>query len=449
MTQMGKIMDRRTLLKLAAGSAAALPALGESTAFAAVPSLPTAASGAPSPKHYFSDDYRVSMSLFCFNQNIDSWLKNRTKGAPPLTTSDAITWAKSAGFDAVDITAYYFPGYDTHTMPTLPTDQIVAFAQGLRAQCEHLNLRISGTGAFNDFADPDPARRALDIQRVQFWTDIAAVMGAPAIRVFSGVVPVDIDAAGGWAAVTQSRIVPALQQVTSYAATKGVRVLLQNHGDMTATAGQTIQMLQWVGDPNISIIDDTGYFRPFLAGDGASYNYYADIDEVVPYSASIQVKRKPGGETDTAPMDYDRLFTGLRLSNYHDFMPLERLWAKTDPDNPKVQPTPPFDQVASFLAEVKAGLARTKHNPFTALANSVGAFGRAGAVGHDSWHLLAGLAADAGHQYDFGHPALALQDMQSFTTLLTANPADVTPVANQALSRQASALLLAATDVFG
>ena len=147
-------------------------------------------------------------------------------------------------------------------MPTLPTDQIVAFAKGLRAQCEHLNLRISGTGAFNDFADPDPARRALDIQRVQFWTDIAAVMGAPVIRVFSGVVPVDLDAAGGWAAVTQARIVPALQQVTAYAATKGVRVLLQNHGDMTATADQTIQMLQWVGDPNISIIDDTGYFRP-------------------------------------------------------------------------------------------------------------------------------------------------------------------------------------------
>ncbi|MFD0634284.1 sugar phosphate isomerase/epimerase family protein [Catenulispora yoronensis] len=186
-------LERRTLLKLAGGSAAALT-LG-------LPPAAARAAQAPGtvPHHYFDGDYLVSMSLFCFNQNIDTWLRGRANGAPPLTTAAAIDWAKAAGFDGVDITAYYIPGYDTHTMPTLPTDQIVAFAKGLRAQCEHLNLRVTGTGAFNDFADPNAARRALDVQRVQFWTDIAAVLGAPAIRVFSGVVPTDLDAAGGWA----------------------------------------------------------------------------------------------------------------------------------------------------------------------------------------------------------------------------------------------------------
>lgn len=440
-------MDRRTILKMAATaplvSGLAVPGIAN----AATPAPRTSTGGVP--KHYFSDDYLVSMSLYCFNQNIDSWLKGRTNAAPPISTSAAIDWANSAGFDAVDITAYYFPGYNTFTMPTLPTDQIVAFAKGLRDQCEHLGIRISGTGAFNDFADPNDARRALDVQRLQFWTDIAAVLGAPVIRVFSGVVPPDLDAAGGWAAVTQARIVPALRQVTSYAAAKGVRVLLQNHGDMTATADQTIQMLEWVGDPNISIIDDTGYFRPFLAGDGAPYNYYADIDKVVPYSGSIQVKRKPGGETSTTPMDYDRLFTGLRLSGYYAFMPLERLWAKTDPDNPKNQPTPPFAEVASFLTEVQAGLARTKHDPFDSLRKSVEAFGRAGTVGHASWHLLVGLAQDSGHQYDTGNPAQSLQELQSFLTYLAAGPLDVAPTASQALTQQAAALLLAATDVFG
>jgi sugar phosphate isomerase/epimerase len=438
-------MDRRTVLKLVAGTAAAVPLIGQDVARGAA-SPRTAGTGPPD--HYYTDDYLVSMSLFCFNENINSWVKNKP-GAPPLPTADAITWAKSAGFDAVDITAYYIPGYDTHTMPTLPTDQIVAFAAGLRAHCEQLEIRVSGTGAFNDFADPSDARRALDVQRLQFWIDVAAGLGAPVFRVFSGVVPADLVAAGGWEAVTRSRIVPALQLVTAYAATKGVRVVLQNHGDMLATADQTIQMLDWVGDPNISVIDDTGYFRPFQSPTGVGYDWYADIAKVLPYSDSIQVKRKPGGEDTTVLMDYDRLFTGLRLSNYHRFVPLERLWAKTDPDNPKKQPTPPYDEVASFLAEVRASLARTKADPFDAIVKAVEAFGRSGDVGHDSWHQLFKVADDAGHQYDFANPAAALQDMRSFLDLLAANPADVTPTANQALTVQMSALLQAATDVFG
>jgi len=441
-------MERRTLLKLAGGSAAA-SALGVPTRAAATTDATATTSPTASANHYFDRDYLVSMSLYCFNQNIDSWIHNRSTGAPPLATAAAIDWAGSAGFDGVDITAYYIPGYDTHTMPTLPTDQIVAFAKGLRARCEQLNLRVTGTCPFNDFADPDAARRALVVQRVQFWTDIAAVLGAPAIRVFSGVVPADLNAAGGWAAVTQQRIVPALQQVTAYAANQGVRVLLQNHGDMTATADQTIQMLRWVGDPNISIIDDTGYFRPFLAGDGAAYNYYADIDKVVPCSRSIQVKRKPGGETDSVLMDYPRLFTGLRLAGYHDVMPIERLWAKTDPDNPKNQATPPYAEVADFLAEVRAGAAATRTNPVDAVRQSIDRLGAAGQIGHGSRAALVALIGDAGHRYDFGQPALALSDLRSFLAVLAGNPADVSPAADAALSGQASALLLAATDVFG
>jgi sugar phosphate isomerase/epimerase len=446
-------MDRRHLLKLVAGSTLAAPLAAQlavpTAARAAVPSA-LRRPGGPAPGHYRTGAYDISMSLYCFNQNIGSWIKGRTKGAPPLSTMDAISWAKTTGFDAVDITAYYFPGYDTHTMPTLPADQITAFAKGLRRQCDSLNLPISGTGVFNDFADPDDARRALDVQRTNFWTDIAAVMGAPAIRVFSGVVPADLDAAGGWEAVTRTRIVPALREVTAHAATKGVGVLLQNHGDMTATAEQTIQMLEWVGDPNISIIDDTGYFRPFQAPDGRDYDWYRDIAEVLPYSDSIQVKQSPAGEdVPDVPTDYQRLFTGMRLSGYRQFVPLERLWAKDAPDNPKNQPAPPYTQVAAFFADVKAAVDATRNSPFSELANSVRAFGRSGDLGRLTGQLLTRVAQDAGHQYDIGTLAAAIRDLQVFLAVLASAPADISTAAAQALRAQAGSLQVALTDVAG
>ncbi|MFF4146806.1 sugar phosphate isomerase/epimerase family protein [Streptomyces sp. NPDC001698] len=223
-------MNRRQALKAAMGAALAAPIALNSLdqAYAAAPAAP-AAQPSRTSRRYNASAYPVSMSLYCFNQNINSWIKGRSgKSAPPITTADAITWAKNLGCDQVDITAYFIPGYDTHTMPTRPTSEIVSFAAGLRDHCDNLGIGVSGTGVFNDFADPDASRRELDVQRTKFWTDIAAVLGAPGIRVFSGVVPEDIGTAGGWEGVTRSRIVPALREVTAYAAGKGVEVTLQN-----------------------------------------------------------------------------------------------------------------------------------------------------------------------------------------------------------------------------
>jgi hypothetical protein len=329
--------------------------------------LPASAAAAPlsgrAPSaQYYTGDYRVSLELYSFNVNLNAYLKHR-KGAPPISPADAIKWAKTAGFDAVDITAYYLPGYDNTTMPTVPKAQILAAADEIKALTRQLGLGISGTGIFDDFADPDASRVALDVQRAEFWIDIAAEMGAPELRVFSGSVPADIDKLG-WAKIAQTRIVPALRQVADYGAAKGVRIGLQNHGDMTATAAQTIQIAQWVASPNFDLIDDTGYFRPFQATTGANYPWYSDIAAVLPYSGNAYVKLKPAGEDSAAPlMDFKKLFTSVRASGYQGYLPLERLWDKTDPDNPKTQKTPPYSEISAFLAQVRTALDQTKTPP--------------------------------------------------------------------------------------
>lgn len=328
---------------------------------------PTSTPSSPpssTPPGYYTGDFKVSMNLYCFNVNIDAWVKNR-RGAPPLDTLSAIKWAHTAGFDAVDVPAYYVPGYSATAVPT-DTATVKAFVDQIKATAAAQGLPISGTGIGNDFAQTDPNLRALDVQRCHFWIDMAAEMGAPMFRVFSGVVPTDLTTAGGWTGVAQSRIVPALQDIAAYAATKGVKVALQNHGDMTATADQTIQIMRWVGNPNLVLLDDTGYFRPFQAATGANYDWYGDIDKVLPYAGDIQVKLKPAGADSTGPlMNFDQLLSGVRSSPYRGFVNLERLWYKTDSDNPKNQPTPPYTEVSQFLAQVRTALAATKSGPIS------------------------------------------------------------------------------------
>jgi len=187
----------------------------------------------------------------------------------------------------------------------------------------------------------------------------------PSSACFSGNVPEDLDTAGGWTGGALSRVVPALQKITTYAEAKGVKIGLQNHGDMTATAEQTIQIVKWVNSPNICIVDDTGYFRPFQAPNGLDYDWYADINAVLPFSCDFQAKLKPAGADQNVTMDYEKLFTGVRNSPYQNVINLERLWFKDDPNHPRGQPTPPFAEIEEFLATVRQALDETKTPPST------------------------------------------------------------------------------------
>lgn len=109
------------------------------TSLAVVP-----ASAAPQTG-YYTGDYQISLELYSFNANLNAYDLGR-KGAPPLSPLDAIKWAKTAGFDAVDVTAYYFPGYSGTAMPTKPKATILAYADQVKALAKQLGLAISGTG---------------------------------------------------------------------------------------------------------------------------------------------------------------------------------------------------------------------------------------------------------------------------------------------------------------
>ncbi|MCW3844885.1 sugar phosphate isomerase/epimerase [Micromonospora yasonensis] len=440
-------MRRRQLLLSAIAATASLPAIaGHASAVWADSNSTTPL---PKARPYYTGDFPVSLNLYSFNVNINAWLKGR-KGAPPITTLDAIRFAKDAGFEAVDVTSYFIPGYDNNTMPTLPREEVMQYARQVRSLCQELGLAISGTGAQNDFAEPDDALRALDVERLKFWIDVAAEMGAPVMRVFSGVVPADIDQLG-WEAIARDRVAPPLRLLADYAAARGVQLGLQNHGDMTATAEQTIQILRWIGRPNVGIIDDTGYFRPFQSATGLGYDWYADIAAVLPYTNNFQVKKKPAGAETDVLMDLDRLFTDVRFSSYRGYLPLEVLWHKDEPTNPKQLSAPPYDQITDFLTRVRGALARTKAQPFDAIDQSLGRFQATGDLGQSAYVHLRNAVRQAEHKFTIGKPDQSADEMRGFLSTISLESAAgrISGPAQDALSQQMNALLLSFTDVFG
>src|SRR6188474_265833 len=77
---------------------------------------------------------KVSLNAYSFNAPL-------TSGA--MSINDMLSFCADKGFLAVDITAYYFPGY-----PVVPPDD---FLYEVKRKAFRLGVEISGTGVRNDF----------------------------------------------------------------------------------------------------------------------------------------------------------------------------------------------------------------------------------------------------------------------------------------------------------
>src|SRR3954471_13109981 len=121
---------------------------------------------------------KTSLNAYSFSTMLNEGLKGAGKG---ISIFDLLDFCAEQNFDAVDLTGYFFPGY-----PNAPTDEYI---NQVKRRAFQLGIDISGTGVKNDFANPDPAKRAADVQLVKTWIDVAVKLGAPVIRVFAGEIP--------------------------------------------------------------------------------------------------------------------------------------------------------------------------------------------------------------------------------------------------------------------
>ena len=163
---------------------------------------------------------KTSLNAYSFNKALNDQLKGRGKG---MSLFDLLDFCAEQNFDALDPTGYFFPGY-----PKVPGDK---YLNDFKRRAFQLGLDISGTGVRNDFATPDKAKRAADVQHVKEWVEVAARMGAPVLRVFAGPEPEGYT----WDQVAEW-MVDDLKKCVEHGEKYGVLIGIQNHGDILKTA---------------------------------------------------------------------------------------------------------------------------------------------------------------------------------------------------------------------
>ena len=258
---------------------------------------------------------KTSLNAYSFNSSL-------MKGE--INLDDLLEYCAANQFDAVDITAYYFPGY-----PEVPSDE---YLYHIKQKAFLLGLEISGTGVRNDFTDPDPGKRKASVELVKNWILVAEKLGAPVIRVFSGTA----DVSGIPRKTVVDYMVADLKECVEFGKAHGVIVGIQNHHDFLKTADETIEIIQRVNSDWFGLILDIGSFRT---------DAYKEIEKAIPYAVSWQLKENLYVNGMEQKTDVARVLSLIKKSGYRGYIPIETLGE----GDPKAK-------VSVFLKEVEEAM---------------------------------------------------------------------------------------------
>ncbi|WP_300596799.1 sugar phosphate isomerase/epimerase family protein [Niabella sp.] len=273
---------------------------------------------------------KTSLNAYSFSKMLNDHLKDTASG---MSMEALLEFAAAHNFDAVDMTGYYFPGY-----PQKPAPE---FINRIKRKAFLLGLDISGTGVKNDFAHPDPAKRAADVQLVKDWIDVAQQLGAPVVRIFSGNIPPGYE--NKWDSIA-GYMATCIKECVAYAKTKGVLIGIQNHADFLKTAEETIYLLKLVHSEWLGVVVDIGSF--------VTRDPYIDVEKVMPYAVNFQFKESPFGAKSAVKTDIARVLAIIKRSGYRGYIPIETL---SGPNNTNSMGAPydPLKSVPEFLAAIK------------------------------------------------------------------------------------------------
>lgn len=199
---------------------------------------------------------------------------------------DVIAKAKEIGFDAIEFSTIAVP--EGRSLP--------AFAAELRAESERVGLPIVNYTIGADFLRGSGGDLQAEIERVKREVDVAEILGVPGMR---------HDASAGWPqdhtgprsfAAALPRLAEGCRGVTEYAAAKGIRTMVENHGQFCQESTRVEQLATAVAHPNFGVLVDMGNF--LCADDEPT----SAVGRLMPFAFHCHAKDfhvKPG--TDFAP----------------------------------------------------------------------------------------------------------------------------------------------------
>jgi sugar phosphate isomerase/epimerase len=244
-----------------------------------------------------------------------------------MTIDDMLEFCAKTGFDGVDLTGYYFPGY-----PAVPTDD---YLYHIKQKAFRLGIELGCTGVRNDFTWSDPLKRDEEKRLVKEWITVAQKLGAPGVRIFTGNLSKENftwDQRAKW-------IVEDIRECAEYGKQHGVMLALQNHNDFLKVSEEVDKMMMLINHEWVGLMLDIGSYH--------TADPYIDIALNSKYAITWQMKEKVFVNDTQVDTDYNKVIDIVRQSGYRGYLPLETL-GEGDP----------FQKIDSLFKKVSGVLQR-------------------------------------------------------------------------------------------
>lgn len=184
---------------------------------------------------------RIGVSSYSFSRLV----RNGT-----MNDFDVIAKAASIGFDVIEFSGLNVPEGQS------PID----YAGKIKEACKAADITMGNYTIGADFLTGSNGNWEAEVERVKREVDIAAALGSPGMR---------HDASRGYGAghlgaATFENALPTLvkacRAVTEYAAQKGIRTMVENHGYFCQDSDRVEKLISGVNHENFGVLIDIGNF---------------------------------------------------------------------------------------------------------------------------------------------------------------------------------------------
>lgn len=181
-------------------------------------------------------------------------------------------------------------------------------------------IMIDGQG---NLAVQDDAERKATVENHYKWVDAAQAMGCHAIRVnLAGSTDPEV-----W----KPAAIDGLTQLATYAASKNINVIVENHGGLSSNADYLTEVMSAVNLPNCGTLPDFGNFcieksdpKDWGSACAVEFDRYDGVTKMMKYAKAVSAKshdfNEEGIEIHT---DYHKMMGIVKAAGYQGFVGVE------------------------------------------------------------------------------------------------------------------------------
>ncbi|MEL4307223.1 sugar phosphate isomerase/epimerase family protein [Joostella sp. CR20] len=273
-----------------------------------------------------SSEEKIDTFTPFFKLSLAQWSVHKLIWEEKLDPMDFAKKAKEWGFEGLEyVSQLYTKEIEKRGNNS---EAIISLAEDLKKVSDQYHMKnqimmVDLQGDENLLVTPNVEHRKKAIENHKVWIDATAVLGCESMRI-------NLFGSND-EAVWKENAIASLTELSDYAASKNVNVIVENHGYLSSNAAIMAEVMKIVNKPNCGTLPDFGNFCLKREGNELwgtpcieEYDIYKGVEELMPFAKGVSAKSfnfdESGNETS---IDFYKMMKIVKDAGFNGFVGVE------------------------------------------------------------------------------------------------------------------------------